>query len=360
MKLIAQVKLTTTPEESRALLQTMEQANGACNALAAWAWENKVFGQYAMHRERYSAVRSEGNLAAQVVVRCIGKVADAYKVYHRTRREFRPHSAIAYDDRILRWYVDRRNVSIWSVAGRLTLPFSCGEPQREYLRSRQGETDLVYQNGEWFLLATCDAEEPPVAMPVGVLGVDLGIVQVATDSLGNQYTGEPVNACRKRMKKLRAGLQSCGTKAARKHLRKARRKQSRYVRWVNHNISKQIVQTACLNSKAIALEALTGIRERASASKELRWLLGNWAFDQLRQFVAYKARRAGVPAVYVEARNTSRSCSACGYCDKANRRSQTQFKCLRCGFCANADVNAAVNIEARAKSVSWPMLSALA
>ena len=360
MKLIAPVKLSTTPEQSLALLQTMEQANAACNTLSAWAWENKTFGQYAMHKERYGAMRAESGLTAQVVVRCISKVADAYKLDCETPREFRSRSAITYDDRILRWYVERRTVSIWTVAGRMTLTFSCGEPQRELLKSRQGESDLVYQNGEWFLLPTCNVEEPPTAVLEGVLGVDLGIVQIATDSLGNQYSGEAVKACRKRMKKLRAGLQSCGTKAARKHLHKARRKQSRYVRHVNHCISKQIVRTASLNFKAIALETLTGIRERASASKELRWLLGNWAFSQLQQFIVYKAKQVGIPVVFVDPAYTSQTCSACGHCERANRPSQSKFHCQQCGLCDNADRNAARNIEARGKLVSCPMLPALA
>jgi len=75
----------------------------------------------------------------------------------------------------------------------------------------------------------------------------------------------------------------------------------------------------------------------------------SWAFYQLRVFVAYKARAAGVLVVYVDPRNTSRTCAQCGHCEKANRRDQAHFLCVSCGHQANADVNAATNIAAKAE-----------
>lgn len=359
MRLTASVKLLVTLEQSNALLHTLENANAACNAISEWAWQNRTFGQYALHHAKYNAIRAEYGLTAQVVVRGIAKVADAYKLDKQTQRTFNSHGAIAYDDRILRWYVDRRTVSIWTVKGRQTIPFACGEPQRELLKSQQGESDLVYQHGQWYLLATCNVEDPPAAVINGVLGVDLGIANVATDSHSKQYTGEPVKACRRRVKRLRAGLQKCGTKSARKHLRRVRRKQARYVRWVNHNISTQIVQTALSSAKAIALEDLQGIRERASAyGRQMRWLMGNWAFDQLRQFVVYKAKRVGIPVSFVDPAYTSQTCSKCGHCERSNRPHQATFQCQRCGFEIHADVNAARNLQARAELVSRPMVPA--
>ncbi|MFV9506037.1 MAG: zinc ribbon domain-containing protein [Oscillochloridaceae bacterium umkhey_bin13] len=60
------------------------------------------------------------------------------------------------------------------------------------------------------------------------------------------------------------------------------------------------------------------------------------------------AQRAGVPVMAVEPRHTSRTCSACGHCAKANRCSQAVFCCVVCGNQAPADVNAALNIRDRA------------
>jgi putative transposase len=283
MKLTAMVKLNVNPQQSAALLTTLEAANRLCDGLSEWAWQNKTFGPYAIQKERYACERENSGLTAQVVIRCISKVADAYKLDKQTKREFAPHGAIAYDDRILHWYVERRTVSIWTVAGRMTLPFVTGERQCHLLKTRHGESDLCYRDGEWFLFATCNVETPPPLLTEGFLGVDLGIVEVASDSEGNHYSGQAVKTVRKKVGEHRRKLQARQTNSAKKRLRKVASRQSRFVKNSNHVISKKLVATALALKKAIALEDLSGIRERTrdSATRTMRWLLGNWAFDQL-------------------------------------------------------------------------------
>ena len=83
--------------------------------------------------------------------------------------------------------------------------------------------------------------------------------------------------------------------------------------------------------------------------------MSGWAFHQLRAFIEYKAELAGIPVVKVDPRNTSRTCNACGHCDKANRQSQSQFVCRSCGHSDNADYNAAKNIRDRGY-VNVPMV----
>src|ERR1700690_2855939 len=153
MKLIAQVRLYPTDEQAVYLLQTIEAANAVCNQISAYAWEHKVFRQYDLHQAIYHDLRASSGLSAQVVVRSIAKVADAYKLDKETQRTFRPRAAIAYDDRILTWYTERQEVTIWSVGGRLRIPYKAGERQHELLKFRQGESDLVYRHEKWYLLA---------------------------------------------------------------------------------------------------------------------------------------------------------------------------------------------------------------
>ncbi|MCG8347099.1 MAG: transposase [Chloroflexales bacterium] len=95
----------------------------------------------------------------------------------------------------------------------------------------------------------------------------------------------------------------------------------------------------------LALEDLTHIRQRATVRRSQRARRHNWSFGQLRAFISYKAQRAGIPAVLVDPRNTSRRCPACGHTDKANRPNQAIFRCVACGHTSPADVNAAINIE---------------
>jgi transposase len=88
-------------------------------------------------------------------------------------------------------------------------------------------------------------------------------------------------------------------------------------------------------------------------------VLHNWAFYQLRAFIAYKAAVAGVPVVYVNPAYTSQTCSRCGHCERATRKSQAKFLCVSCGFSAHADLNAARNVASRA-AVIPPDAAALA
>jgi putative transposase len=349
MKLIAQIRLNPTPEQHAALLATLAEANAACDAISAIAWQAREFRRIPLQKLSYHQVKDSFRLGAQVLIRCIAKVADAYKLDRKGVRAFRPHGAIAFDDRNLSWYTDKEAVSIWTVAGRQYIPYSLGEHQRKLLPDRKGESDLVYHKGTFYLLAVCDVPEPDEQQMHGVLGLDLGIVNLATDSDGEPHSGQQVERKRTWYVRRRAALQAVGTKSAKRRLHKLAGRQRRFQTDTNHRISKRLVAKAERTKRAIAVEELTGIRTRTRArGPEQRARHSNWAFAQLRQFISYKARREGVPVVAVDPRNTSRTCSCCGHCEKANRRSQAEFCCVACGHQAPADVNAALNIRNRA------------
>jgi IS605 OrfB family transposase len=117
----------------------------------------------------------------------------------------------------------------------------------------------------------------------------------------------------------------------------------------NHEISKRLVAKAKALGVGIAMEDLSGIRDRVepTVGRRFRRQLGNWGFGQLLSFVEYKARLAGVPVIKVDPRNSSRTCSKCGHCEKGNRPDQATFRCKHCGYSPNADFNAAENLRIR-------------
>lgn len=354
MKLIAQVKLQTTPEQFVALEKTVRRVNEACNHISGVSWKSKVFGQFHVHKLVYRDVRNRFHLTAQLVVRAIAKVADAYKLDKNTKRVFKPLGAITYDDRILSW--KSATVSIATLTGRLAIPFVCGEKQRELLKSRQGESDLILFRGNFYLSATCNIEEPVPAEGEGVLGIDMGVVNIAVSSDGEVFSSRTVNNVRHRHIRQRAKLQSAGTKSAKRHLKKLSGKESRFAKHTNHSISKAIVKTAKDTNRSIAVEDLTGIRTRTRFRKAQRSTMSSWSFFQLRSFLEYKSKLAGVKLVAVDPRNTSRTCAACGCVDKANRPSQSSFKCITCGYSGLADYVAARIIASRA-AVNPPIVS---
>jgi transposase len=98
------------------------------------------------------------------------------------------------------------------------------------------------------------------------------------------------------------------------------------------------------------MEDLKGIRNQKKIGKRLRTMLNLWAFNQLQTFVEYKAVYKGCSVVYVSATYTSQRCSKCGYTEKGNRTSQSEFKCRKCGHKLNADLNGSKNIALRGKT----------
>jgi IS605 OrfB family transposase len=354
-------KLRTNNTSSAALADTMRRFNLACNAISKNAWATKTFRTYDLHHACYHAIRAEFGLPAQLTVRAIAKVADSYKTDRSIPHQFGPRGAVVYDARCFAMK-GVSSASLTTTKGRFTFSLAHGGKQRDQLAAgATGEADLLFRDGNYYLAISVKLPDPPHAdTSGGMLGVDLGIVQIATDSEGTIHSSEPVKVLRRKMRRLRAGLQHQAkkhhSKSAYRHLCRIRHKHRRFQAWVNHNVSKQIVESAILSCKALALENLKGIRERGNGfGREFRWQLGGWAFDQLRQFVSYKAQAAGLPVVFVDPRNTSRTCSACGHCDKANRKSQSHFECQSCGLVMNADCNAALNIARHGANVTRPM-----
>lgn len=353
MKLTAKIKLVPTDDQRQSLRQTLERANAACNHISMVAWERQSFNKLSLQKLCYYDARAQFELTAQIVVRALGKVAEAYKLDKKVQRVFRPHGAFPFDARILKYRLDKREVSIWTLTGREHIPFAAGERQLELLQHQQGESDLALIGDEFYLFATCDIDEPTLEDVEEFLGVDMGIANIATDSDGERKSGKHVNRARHRNQRLRQKLQKKGTKSAKRLLKKRSKRESRFVNDVNHCISKALVQKAQRTRRGIAIEDLTGIRERVRLRKSQRTQLHSWSFNDLGNKIAYKAQMCGVVVKQVDPRNTSRECSRCGYIDKANRPNQSTFRCTSCGNSLHADVNAAINIGRRA-SVNAP------
>ena len=142
MKLILQIKLLPTQEQFDHLKNTMIEANKACDSISNTAFKKRLFNQFKLHKEVYHTIKDSFNLSAQMVIRCISKVTDAYKKDKKVKREFRPLGAITYDPRILTYVKER--ISMWTVGGRLKIPFVCHNPN--YFSYIKGEADLVFKN----------------------------------------------------------------------------------------------------------------------------------------------------------------------------------------------------------------------
>ena len=350
-------------EHEAALQETQKYFNAAASWIASLCWEEGITNTNTAHHRVYGETRSRFGLGAQLAVCARAKAVEAIKATRVKKSEtcphFGPRGSVRYDARTYRLMsLDR--VSLNTLQGRVICRLILGNRQHDMLIDRVwkiGGADLIWRRGIYYLNVTQSKDAPEETETSETIGVDLGIVNLATDSEGEVFSGAQVKAVRERYHKRRQLLQKVGTRSAKRRLKQMSGREKRFQKDTNHRISKSLVYKAARTRKAIALEDLTGIRERVTVRRVNRYERHSWVFSQLRTFLHYKAAWAGVPVRVIDPRNTSRTCSQCGHCEKANRQSQSSFQCQQCGFCCNADLNAATNIS-RAE-VKRPMVSRL-
>ncbi|MDX3616800.1 MULTISPECIES: RNA-guided endonuclease InsQ/TnpB family protein [Streptomyces] len=379
MKLVVQVKLLPTPEQASVLEATLRVCNRAADHVSRTAFEQGLYGRNELQKLVYTDIKATFGLSAQPAVRAIKKTVDAYATLQAnltagnlgkpgskrwlkatgTPVAFRPEAAQPFDDRCLSWQHDARTVSIWTVQGRLkNLRYTGHVDQLKTLvQYRRGESDLICRGGRWYLIATCEVPDPEVYEPVDFVGVDRGIINLATTSDGTNYQGRRLSRYRRWQARKRTELQKKQTRSATRRLARRTQKEQRHATHVNHKISKEIVSVAQRTGRGIAVEELGGIRERVRLRRDQRATLSSWPFHQLGEHLRYKARQAGVPFMEVDPRHTSQRCPRCGHTEKANRSTREHFCCRRCGLAGPADHVAGVNVRNRARS-AWVLVTA--
>jgi IS605 OrfB family transposase len=344
-------KLAPTPEQAADIDATLQAFAAACDFAADVARRigstNKVKVQHAAYQD----IRDRFGLSANLAIRAIARACAALKVPAKMHSKFAPTS-IDYDARIFAFHEWNWTFGLTLLSGRVKIATALGERQKSLLKGRKPTAAQLVKrrDGGYFLHVQLIDEAPEPIKQTDHIGVDMGIARIATTSDNPAgHCGKPVERVRRKHNLQRKRLQRQGTKGAKKKLRRMAGKEARFRRHENHVISKAIVKSANDTGSGIAIEDLEGIRDRTTArGGDARNRLSGWSFHQLRGFIAYKAQDAGIPVVWVDPRNTSRTCSACGHCEKANRKSQAEFECRHCGFSANADWNAALNIRAQA------------
>lgn len=210
---------------------------------------------------------------------------------------------------------------------------------------RQGSMEILQdKNGEWYVSISL-VYETHIDDPGGIIGVDFGIVKLAVLSNNVFFDGRQKRWRKERWAERRKALQQAGRLS---RVKKEAGHERRWMQYINHCISKRIVEIAKAEGKAIALENLLGIRERVKGSKKFNRMMSGWNFRQLASFIKYKATLARVPVIYVDPKETSKTCPRCGNVSRYNRKTQGWFKCIKCGYQSDADRVGALNIAARA------------
>lgn len=374
------IQLHPTPEQAAALRETLRQFTEAFNAVCVYGWHHHEKNGVRLHHETYRATKQAcpglvSDLLIQARVKATEALKSAFtwkakleasypkKVANALKRgqpapTFKPvrcprslSCPIRYNLHTYTLNWQRYTVRLSTCAGKQSIPVTVPAYSAKYSGGTVTTADLCYRKGRWWLHVVVKVPEPVVQKSDEVIGVDLGLNRPAVTStrqfLGNRHWKE----IDRRYFRIRRKLQSNGSKAAKRHLKKLSRRQQRFHRDCDHVLSKRIVQHAPAGS-TIVVENLSHLRETSKMGRgkhhkhrENKRRLHSWTFAQLYSFIAYKAQERGIAVVKIDPRLTSQTCSRCGYQHRANRRSQSLFLCRSCGYCLNADLNAAQNIR---------------
>ncbi len=327
----AKIKIETRPEIAR----TIEVYKRGLQFCIDKAWEMKIRNNIKLHPFVYRELREIG-LPSQLAVRCIKQSCGMVK-----RVKTKPHIenvSIGYN--FPRSASMKNNIlSISTIDGRIKVPFSVPACFGTYFDNWEVCESLLMIdkfNRTFFLFTFCSDVETHSSNTQRVLGVDVGVNTLAVTS-ERRFYGEEIKQKRVQHDRFVSKLQSKGTRASKRKLKRLSGSWRQFMRWENHNISKRIVDS--LNKgDTVVMEDLIDIRKTARYNK---WI-HKWAFRQLRSFIEYKSLMKGIRVVYINPRYTSKTCSRCHNTDTVRHRGFVE--CKTCGYSLNSDFNASINI----------------
>lgn len=361
-------KLQPTQEQSQKIEATLNGFALACNFINTTI-DPKLVNNVRIQTLIYSQVRSQFDLSANLTIRAIARVSSnrkAAKLKNKPVKDFCPTSA-DYDARIFAFREKDWAASLTLIGGREHIKMLVGNYQIGKLKGRKptSATLCKHRDGSYYIHIQIKDEAPEPTKSDLVIGIDLGRRDIAVTSSGDKWDGKGIQQVRDNFSKVRASLQQKASKGTRSTRRRARQilqrlsgRERRYQSWLNHNISRTIVNQAKSEGKVIAIEDLTGIRDRTNQqprSKTERRRSNSWAFYQLRIFLEYKAIQAGVKLVKVNPAYTSQMCHKCHHIHPVKGKSYRNGKSFRCGHCGwhgDSDLNGAMNISVLGAAVN--------
>lgn len=369
-------KLNVSAHQLSKIEETLSAFADACVYVNKTVPE-KLTNELAMQSLVYHDVRARFGLSAQLAIHAIRRVSGNRKTAKQKGKpvgKFAPTSA-TYDARTFSFREKDWTVSLTIMGGRERFTLKIGNYQRGLLKGQKPKTaTLVKRNDNSYYLNIQLESIPEKPQETDkVLGCDLGRTDICVTSENDSYSGEQITLVRDHYSNLRSALQQKAVKGTRSSRRRCREllkqlsgKERRFQTHQNHTISYQVVQKAKAQNQVIALEDLTGIRERTNQlprTKTERRRSNSWSFHQLRSFLIYKCIKFAVKLIFVDPRYTSQMCQNCLHIHPVQGKSYRFGKSFRCGHCSwsgDADWNGSLNIQKLGRLINLPGGSGLA
>lgn len=337
------------------LRESVDDYNTAWQIISEWCAINRSVDKTRLQKEMYREVRSSvPDLPSQFTSMAIRHSSGTMKTWNKNNPKRRWRDNLRRRKQTLP--LDLRTMSLRGnlltistrighkrIRTMLEIPAWFGD---RYPQAKVNAATLHLHHGEQPKInLVFRVGEPAESTGTKTVGIDQGLYNLAVTSEGDKFSGKKVRAANRRYLYNRKTLQQKGTRSAKRRLKAMSGREKRFMRDINHQISKQLAGNQEVSM--YVLEDLTGIRGSArSRSKKSRSWLNKWAFGQLDFFIGYKCLSEGKQVEHVDPAHTSQQCNRCGFIDRKNR-AKSKFSCVRCGHKDHADLNAALNIKDR-------------
>ena len=374
----------------RSVKTLTEQYRLACNFVSQYIFDHSfLLNSVSLSNRLYQTIRSEFGLKSQLTQSAIKTVTARYDSV-KTQIENKPYRV--KDIYTNRWYCiyrtlewlwkpilfsrpqadlvrnrdysfvkdsksDTTLLSLNTLEGRIKVTFDVPEYFEKYFDGTWsfGTGKIVSLKDEWYFHIPMTKKNDTAfdkEKVKHVVGIDRGLRYLMTtyDEKDDTtfYSGETIRKKREIFNKVRAELQSKGTKSAKRALKRISGRENRWMSDVNHCLSKTLVDTYGSDTLFV-VEDLTDVsfdENLRNHSKQQRNELRSWSFYELEQYLTYKVEAVGSKVLKVSPEYTSQRCPKCGRIHKANRdHDKHLYICDCCGYQANDDQVGAMNIQ---------------
>ena len=350
------VRLQPTPKQYALLKDTATEFASCCEFINT-SVKPTLTNRNSIQAVIYNDAKAKFNLVSNHIIRACARVgANRLTAKHKGKKVkgFKPTSFDCDKDTFTFREKDW-TVSLSTARGRERISLNASNYHRGKLAGQKPTSAQVclHRDGLFYVHIQLKTEAPESNNSSNVIVVDFGRREIAKTSTDKGWDGKQITKIRDKFALVRASLQRKASQGTRSTRRRARRilqrlsgRERRFQQWLNHNISKNIITEAKENNARVAIEDLTGIRERTNEqprNKTERRRSNSWAFHQLRIFLEYKGIKEGVKVIAVPPAYTSQTCNCCLH---IGVRTDKRFKCINqfCGWIGDADTNGSLVI----------------
>lgn len=344
-------RLVGSQEDLESLRQLLEYHKLAFNEASKIQFNEPKKSIVILHSKFYRKLRkSNSEIPAQVLIRGEQECLSAYRSVKSNKHKIsvpieKKRLSMRLDKRLYsKDKTDKFSINITTATKRKKFTFVL-YPKLQALLDKYVYCDpLIYVDNKGFLcISFCFDNKPDTKLKQRLcLGVDLGIRIAAACSDGRLIRDKGFNGRKRKLRHLKSCLKSKGTKSARRHLKKIRRKEHNSNRNQTHLIANSILET---NADTIALENLKGIKAKKHR-RQNKNSISQIPLAELRTAITYKAENAGKTVLLVSPAFTSQTDCLTG--KREGERKGRRFYAKN-GLIYDADINAAINIGIRSK-----------